>query len=170
VAARHIMSGEVLDTGALISWSINQMNGCVVTPSQREEILKIAPEREVVINTSNLIWKMPDEESLARASKFAIDTGDMAGLSKVDLELLALSIQENKKLITDDYRLQNLAEKAGINWGSISTKGISKLWEWELKCLACKKEYPTPEVPNKRKSDWGECIDCGSSLKLKRKK
>ena len=109
------MSGEVLDTGALISWSINQMNGCVVTPSQREEILKIAPEREVVINTSNLIWKMPDEESLARASKFAIDTGDMAGLSKVDLELLALSIQENKKLITDDYRLQNLAEKAGIN-------------------------------------------------------
>ena len=164
------MSGEVLDTGALISWSINQMNGCVVTPSQREEILKIAPEREVVINTSNLIWKMPDEESLARASKFAIDTGDMAGLSKVDLELLALSIQENKKLITDDYRLQNLAEKAGINWGSISTKGISKLWEWELKCLACKKEYPTPEEPNKKKSDWGECINCGSSLKLKRKK
>ena len=164
------MSGDVLDTGALISWSINQMNGCVVTPSQREEILKIAPEREVVINTSNLIWKMPDEESLARASKFAIDTGDMAGLSKVDLELLALSIQENKKLITDDYRLQNLAEKAGINWGSISTKGISKLWEWELKCLACKKEYPTPEEPNKKKADWGECINCGSSLKLKRKK
>ena len=164
------MSGEVLDTGALISWSINQMNDCVVTPSQREEILKIAPEREVVINTSNLIWKMPDEESLARASKFAIDTGDMAGLSKVDLELLALSIQENKKLITDDYRLQNLAEKAGINWSSISTKGISKLWEWELKCLACKKEYPTPEEPNKKKSDWGECINCGSSLKLKRKK
>ena len=164
------MSGEVLDTGALISWSINQMNGCVVTPSQREEILKIAPEREVVINTSNLIWKIPDEESLARASKFAIDTGDMAGLSKVDLELLALSIQENKKLITDDYRLQNLAEKAGINWSSISTKGISKLWEWELKCLACKKEYPTPEETNKKKSDWGECINCGSSLKLKRKK
>ena len=164
------MSGEVLDTGALISWSINQMNGCLVTPSQREEILKIAPEREVVIDTSNLIWMMPDEESLARASKFAIDTGDMAGLSKVDLELLALSIQENKKLITDDYRLQNLAEKAGINWSSISTEGISYLWKWELKCLACKKEYPTPEVPNKRKSDWGECIDCGSSLKLKKKK
>ena len=114
------MSGEVLDTGALISWSINQMNGCFVIPSQREEILRIAPEREVVINASNLIWRHPNEESLAYASKLAIETGDMAGLSSVDLEILALSLQENKKLITDDYRLQNLAQKADIEWGPVS--------------------------------------------------
>ena len=164
------MSGEVLDTGALISWSINQMNGCFVIPSQREEILRIAPEREVVISASNLIWRYPNEESLAYASKLAIETGDMAGLSSVDLEILALSLQENKKLITDDYRLQNLAQKADIEWGPVSTKGISELWQWELKCTACKREFPIPKVPNKKKSDWGECVECGTSLKLKKKK
>ena len=71
-------------------------------------------------------------------------------------------------LVTDDYRLQNLAEKAGIEWETVSTKGIKEIWKWELRCIACKKMYPQPEKPNQKKSDWGECEDCGSKLKLKK--
>jgi len=164
------MSGEVLDTAALISWSINRMNNCLVVPSQKEELLKIAPEREIVINATKLIWKMPSDESISKASKLAIETGDMAGLSKVDLEILALSIEENSKIVTDDYRLQNLAQKADLNWEPVSTKGIQQLWEWELICVACKKEYDAPEIPPKKKSDWGNCTDCGSVLKMRKKK
>jgi UPF0271 protein len=164
------VSGEVLDTAALISWSIDQMKNCLVLPSQRDELLRIAPEREVIIDAADLVWKLPKDESLEEASKLAIETGDMAGLSNIDLGIMALSLEEKRKLVTDDYRLQNLAQKAGIDWSPVSTKGISKLWEWELKCIACKKKYPTPEIPNEKKSDWGECTDCGSRLKLKRKK
>ena len=164
------MGGEVLDTAALISWPINRMYSCLVVPSQREELIRIAPEREVVINAANLVWMIPTEESISKASRLAIETGDMAGLSRVDLDLLALSIGEKRTLVTDDYRLQNIAEKAGVDWITVSTDGISKLWEWELRCVACNKEFPNPNVPNKKKSDWGECIDCGSQLKLRKKK
>jgi len=164
------MGGEVLDTGALISWPINRMDSCLVVPSQKEELIRNAPEREVVINAANLVWMIPTEESISKASRLAIETGDMAGLSRVDLDLLALSIGEKRTLVTDDYRLQNIAEKAGVDWITVSTDGISKLWEWELRCVACNKEFPNPNVPNKKKSDWGECIDCGSQLKLRKKK
>ena len=109
------MSGEVLDTAALISWSIDQMKNCFVLPSQRDELLRIAPEREIIIDAADLIWKTPKNESMELASKLAIETGDMAGLSNVDLGIMALSLEEKRKLVTDDYRLQNLAQKAGID-------------------------------------------------------
>jgi len=164
------VSGEVLDTAALISWPINRMDNCLVVPSQKEELLRIAPEREMVINATKLIWKTPTDESISQASKLAIETGDMAGLSKVDLEILALSIEEQSKIVTDDYRLQNLAQKAGLHWEPVSTEGIQELWEWKMICVACKREYDTPEKPNKKKSDWGNCADCGSILKMIKKK
>jgi rRNA maturation endonuclease Nob1 len=94
----------------------------------------------------------------------------MAGLSEIDLGILALSINLKKTLVTDDYRLQNLAEKASIDWISVTTDGITEIWNWELKCIACKKIFPQPEKPNLKKADWGRCEDCGSELKLKKMK
>tara|TARA_B100000482_G_scaffold187048_1_gene165318 strand:- start:2652 stop:3143 length:492 start_codon:yes stop_codon:yes gene_type:complete len=159
---------EVLDTAALISWPIIRLNGCYAIPSQKIELCKIYPKKEIKIDSAELIWIEPDEKSLEIATNLAISTGDMAGLSKIDLGILALSINLKKTLVTDDYRLQNLAEKAGIEWKTVSTKGIKELWKWELRCIACKKIYSQPGKPNQKKSDWGECEDCGSELKLKR--
>ncbi len=162
------MVKEVLDTAALISWPIIRLNGCYAIPSQKIELCKIYPKKEIKIDSAELIWIEPDEKSLEIATNLAISTGDMAGLSKIDLGILALSINLKKTLVTDDYRLQNLAEKAGIEWKTVSTKGIKELWKWELRCIACKKIYSQPGKPNQKKSDWGECEDCGSELKLKR--
>ena len=162
------MVKEVLDTAALISWPIIRLNGCYAIPSQKIELCKIYPKKEIKIDSAELIWIEPDEKSLEIATNLAISTGDMAGLSKIDLGILALSINLKKTLVTDDYRLQNLAEKAGIEWKTVSTKGIKELWKWELRCIACKKIYSQPGKPNQKKSDWGECEDCGSKLKLKK--
>ena len=162
------MAKEVLDTGALISWPIIRLNGCYAIPSQKMELCKIYPEKEIEIESAKLIWINPDERSLKIATDLAIETGDMAGLSEIDLGILALSINLKSTLVTDDYRLQNLAEKAGLEWKTVSTKGIKEIWKWELRCVACKKMYPQPEKPNQKKSDWGECGDCGSKLKLKK--
>ena len=162
------MVKEVLDTAALISWPIIRLNGCYAIPSQKIELCKIYPKKEIKIDSAELIWIQPDGKSLEIATNLAISTGDMAGLSKIDLGILALSINLKKTLVTDDYRLQNLAEKAGIEWKTVSTKGIKELWKWELRCIACKKIYSQPGKPNQKKSDWGECEDCGSELKLKR--
>ena len=137
-------------------------------PSQKNELFNVNPEEEIKIDSAQIMWVSPDNKSLEIATNIAISTGDMAGLSEIDLGILALSINLKKSLVTDDYRLQNLAEKAGIEWKTVSTKGIKELWKWELRCIACKKIYPQPEKPNQKKSDWGKCEDCGSELKLKK--
>jgi len=162
------VSNEVLDTAALISWPIIRLNGCYATPNQKAELSNNFPEKEIKIQSAEIVWIEPSENGLQAAIDFAIETGDMAGLSKTDLGILALSIDLNKTLVTDDYRLQNIAEKAGIRWVTVNTEGIRELWKWELKCMACKKIYPQPKITFQEKSDWGECEDCGSSLKLKK--
>ena len=134
---RNLVKKEVLDTAALISWPVGRMKGCYATPSQKIELYKIYPKKEIEIESADLIWLESDQKSFQIATKLAEETGDMAGLSKIDLGILALSIFVSGTLITDDYRLQNLAQNAGINWVTVSTDGITKIWIWELRCTAC---------------------------------
>ena len=143
---RTAVTNEVLDTAALISWPIVRLNGCYVIPSQRIELCRIYPEKEIKIDSAELIWIEPDKKSLQFATSLAIETGDMAGLSEIDLGILAVSIYLKKTLVTDDYRLQNLAEKAGIDWMTVTTDGITELWKWELKCMAAPSMYHNPNT------------------------
>jgi len=84
-------TGEVLDTAALIAWPMERMRGGLVVPSQRAELGRISPDREMLLDSIGLEWATPGNAALAQASELATQTGDMAGLSPVDLELLALS-------------------------------------------------------------------------------
>ena len=49
------MADEVLDTAALISWPIVRLNGCYVMPSQKIELCRIYPEKEIKIDSAKLI-------------------------------------------------------------------------------------------------------------------
>ena len=92
-------TGEVLDTAALIAWPMERMRGGLVVPSQRVELGRISPDREMLLDSIGLEWVTPGSAALAQASELATQTGDMAGLSPVDLELLALSIEKNATLV-----------------------------------------------------------------------
>ena len=102
------------------------------------------------------------------AREAAVGTGDMSGLSNVDLSLIALALEKSAVLVTDDYRMQNVSTAIGIEWRPIGETGITQTWNWELRCLGCKIVQPPPKSPNPRRSDFGECLECGSELKLKR--
>ena len=106
-------AGEVLDTAALIAWPLERMRGSLVVHSQRAELSRISPDREIILDAAGLEWASPSSSAITRASDLATATGDMAGLSPVDLELLALTIERTATLATDDYRLQNLCELGG---------------------------------------------------------
>ncbi|SVD79531.1 uncharacterized protein METZ01_LOCUS432385 [marine metagenome] len=162
-------AGEVLDTAALIAWPLERMRGSLVVPSQRAELARISPDREILLEAAELEWGTPGQTALSRASDIAATTGDMAGLSSVDLELLALAIERVATLVTDDYRLQNLCEKGGVPWLSVTMEGISSLWSWELRCTGCGAVLPSPEAPNSSR-DLGDCADCGSAIRLSRKR
>ncbi|SUZ93300.1 uncharacterized protein METZ01_LOCUS46154 [marine metagenome] len=162
-------AGEVLDTAALIAWPLERMRGSLVVPSQRAELSRISPDREMLLDAAGMEWVTPGPTALARASDIATNTGDMAGLSPVDLELLALAIERVATLVTDDYRLQNLCERGGVPWLSVAMEGISSLWSWELRCIGCGAVLPTPDAPSPNR-ELGDCVDCGSALRLSRKR
>ena len=126
-------SGEVLDTAALLAWPVERMSGSLVVPGQRAELVRISPDRELALDAANLIWAVPSKDALAIARNLATTTGDIAGLSGVDFELLALAVEMNATLITDDYRLQNICELGGIAWLTVTTEGIRSMWSWELR-------------------------------------
>ena len=137
-------AGEVLDTAALIAWPLERMRGSLVVHSQRAELSRISPDREIILDAAGLEWASPSSSAITRASDLATATGDMAGLSPVDLELLALTIERTATLATDDYRLQNLCELGGVPWLSVTMEGISSLWSWELRCTGCGAFFPLP--------------------------
>ena len=157
-----------MDTAALIAWPLERMRGSLVVPSQRSELYRISPDREMLLDAVGLEWSSPGPDAITRASDLAVTTGDMAGLSPVDLELLALAIERSATLVTDDYRLQNLCEKGGLPWLSVTMEGVRALWAWELHCTGCGAVLPTPELPNPSR-ELGYCVDCGSELGLRRK-
>ena len=161
-------AGEVLDTAALIAWPLERMRGSLVVPGQRVELARISPDREILLDAAGLEWASPGPDALARASDIAVSTGDMAGLSPGDLALLALAVERAATLVTDDYRLQNLCEKGGRPWLSVTMEGVRALWAWELRCTGCGAVLPTPELPNPSR-ELGYCVDCGSELGLRRK-
>ena len=122
--------GEVLDTAALIAWPVERIDGGMVLEAQREELHRVAPNRLVLLDAVEVNWASPGDASIEAARKLAMLTGDIAGLSSIDLELLALAMERGATLFTDDYRLQNLCSRAEIPWASVMTEGIISIWSF----------------------------------------
>ena len=85
-------------------------------------------------------------------------TGDT--LSEADIGILALALDLDGVLYTDDYGIQNVARKLGIDVRSIITEGVKEEFIWRKVCKGCKKMYPM---------DYKEeiCEICGGILERK---
>ncbi len=159
---------NVLDTGALINWPIELLDGGYVVENQRLELSRVSPERMLSLEAANLIWKSPTIETIDQATKISLDTGDLDGLSETDLSLLALVIDIKGHLYTDDYRIQNVCSSAGIKWSPVETVGISETWNWELKCRGCGRVTSGRGRTRFARESPGECEDCGSELRFRK--
>ena len=160
------MPMRVLDTAALLNWPLSKLQGSVV-PKQRDELLRIAKEREYLIDAAQLDWQTPSTKFLEDATNLATTTGDIAGLSEVDIEILALTLQLDGILITDDYRLQNCCVAAGIDYEPVITQGVTEQWKWELVCTGCRGVVTSSKV-SASKGEHGDCPDCGSPYKMRK--
>ena len=161
---------KVLDTSALINWPLDSLEGGFVVESQRIEIERVSPERMLSIEVARLNWSSPSTESLEAATKIAIETGDLDGLSEIDLSLLALSLELSGHMHTDDYRLQNLCRTAGLNWSPVESSGITEIWNWEIACRGCGEVFTGSEKTRPASEGVGECSECGSELRIVKKR
>lgn len=120
-----------------------------------------------IVNGKVRILKPKDNffQEILEASK---KVGDIRNLSKADLQVLALALElkingKNPLIITDDYSIQNVANKIDVEFSPLITFGIKFRFKWILYCPACYKKYPAD-------FEFKTCGICGTELKRKPKK
>lgn len=167
---------QVLDTSALLAWPIEKIRDSICSSTQIAELEKVDLNRSLLIETIEINWKVPTSKGLDSAKKAAQESGDLARLSDVDLDILAIcfDLQENQsdfELFSDDYRVQNVAALAKMRVKSINTKGVSAIWYWEARCTGCRAVTKLNDNPRRgRKGSVMDCDICGSEMVLKKKR
>ena len=123
---------------------------------------------KTALENGKLQVETPSEEFLNKVKATAITVGDSFFLSETDTQILALALEFKAKgyrpqIISDDYSIQNVATKMGIEFAALATFGIRRLLEWVRYCPACHREYA---------ADYGQakCTICGTELKRKPRK
>ena len=162
---------RVLDTAALLHWPVDELNGGVCAPSQRQELERLSSARAMLVSSIDIQWQEVAPAWLNQARQAASLTGDLPRLSDVDLDVLALALGLGLALVTDDYRLQNTVRHAGGSILSVVNTPSKAVWIWELQCTGCRDVAPVPEgVHRSKNADAGSCDRCGSPMKVKRRR
>ncbi len=112
---------------------------------------------DMLQQTNRLQIRDPKEETINIINDAAEKTGDKNSISKQDASIIALALENNIELITDDFAVTNIAKQLGIKTSSLMTNGISKIGKWISYCSVCGKEF--------RKEK--ECPICGTKLNRK---
>ncbi len=104
----------------------------------------------------------PSKEFMDRLKTCSSSMGETGSLSQADLEVLALALQlkelgGNPVIVSDDYGVQNVAEKIGVQYISLAVLGIKYCFHWVPYCPACHRRF---EVTYQSK----DCPVCGTAL------
>jgi len=99
--------------------------------------------------------------SLSKVKDAAKGTGDSSRLSRTDIGVLALALEIQATVVTDDYSIQNLASVLGVEFLPMNMKGITKVVRWNYLCTGCGKVFKEPQP---------DCPICGSSLRTTRRR
>ena len=155
------MDFRILDASAFYAGvPFRSSRDCYTTSFVYDEIKHIKKNHDVLgtlLETNRLKIREPDEESTNAAIRAAKDTGDFPQLSKQDISIIALCIQINGEIITDDFAISNVAKNLGLKISPIMTQGIKDVGKWIHYCPGC----------NTNHTSGKECPMCGTPLKRK---
>ena len=122
-----------------------------------EHIKKKHGALEMLQQTNRLQIREPSDEFITLVKNASVKTGDSTTISKQDITIIALALENKIELITDDFAVTNVAKQLKIKTHSLMTKGISTVGKWISYCSMCGKEF-SKEI---------ECLICGSKLNRK---
>jgi len=155
----------IVDTSAILSGKeLNFKDAIILTTQSVSDELKPGGKDYLkfqFLKEKGLTINIPSDESVNRIKKISEQTGDIFRLSKTDIDILALAldnqkISKNTIIITDDYSIQNVADHINIKYFNISQFGIKKRFKWVFRCRGCGKKF-------NQKVD--ECPICGYKTK-----
>lgn len=154
----------VLDASAFINGfePKGQFNFTVSLITDEVKDLKSKILLDQAIEEGKIIIKEPKDEFIKELNETISKSGDDLRLSEADKKLLALALDlksenENIKVLTDDYSMQNVLRILEIPYDSIITEGIKGVYNWVKTCEGCKKEFDA-DYP------FDDCEICGSKV------
>ncbi len=155
------MDFRILDASAFYAGvPFGSADDCYTTSLVYDEIKHIKKNQDALgtlLETNRLKIREPDKESTIAAVKAARDTGDYQQLSKQDVSIIALCIELNGEIISDDFAISNVARNLGLKISPIMTQGITDVGKWVHYCPGCRTNHQS----------GSECPMCGTLLKRK---
>jgi len=148
---------HVLDSSAFIH-EYHTDESIATIPLVREELEDESAYRFDALEGSGMHLHIPDAETVERVERAARETGDLAELSRTDIRLVAAAFELDGTLVTDDYAMQNVAEKLDVRVEVIARDGISEQRDWHFQCAGCGREF---------EEHHDRCPICGSDLTRK---
>ncbi len=150
----------VLDTSALLSGM--DFDGDLYTSQHILDELHrqgTDPRMEALLETKVKV-REPSAKSIAETRRKAAATGDARRLSPTDIRVLALALDLQGTIVTDDYSIQNVAKELGVPYRGAGLAEIREGVEWHYRCTGCGRYLHEPlEI----------CPVCGSPVKTTRR-
>jgi UPF0271 protein len=148
---------KVLDSSAFIN-EYHTDDDIATIPLVREELADESGYRFDAMEGAGMRIHIPDAETIERIERAARETGDLAELSTTDVRLVATTFELDATLVTDDYAMQNVADRLDLSVDVIARDGISEHRDWHFQCQGCGREFD---------ENKDRCPICGSNLARK---
>jgi UPF0271 protein len=125
------------------------------TPSVIEELVDLRSKcRYETLLAAGLQVIEPTQAGKRRVSDAAQQTGDADRISATDRDLLALALDLNATIFSDDFAVHNVAHTLGIMVHPVLQRHAKKRI-WKFRCNGCRRLYLAS----------GVCPVCGSPIK-----
>ncbi len=155
------MDFRILDASAFYAGvPFRSSSDCYTTSLVFDEIRHIKKNDgsiDTILETNRLKIMDAGEEAKNKAIRAAKETGDFQQLSRQDISILALGIELQGEIITDDFAISNVAKNLGVKVSSVMTNGIQDVGKWVHYCPGCRTNH----------TNGKECPMCGTPLKRK---
>lgn len=152
----------VLDAAAFLSGYPLEDGEFYTVPGVLRELRDSRAKLRAELGVEEGILRVLDPPGSAELEEAALDTGDIAGLSKTDMSLLSLALHLRERglepvVVTDDYGVQNMAKRLELDYLPVAEMGIKKPLKWRMVCRGCGRVYAA--------SYRGRCSLCGSEVR-----
>jgi UPF0271 protein len=147
----------VLDSSAFINEYHTTAKQASI-PMVREELEDEHAYRFDAMEGSGMHIHIPGDGAVEKVRRAATETGDAGVLSDTDVRLVATAFELDGTLVTDDYAMQNVAERLDVSVDVIAQDGISEQRDWQFQCAGCGRTFD---------EDKDRCPICGSGLSRK---
>lgn len=125
------------------------------TPAVLDEVkTQAARMRLALLEEQGLRVHAPGPAARADVSAAARKSGDLTILSETDTGILALAAELDAAVMTDDFAVQNTAQRLGIPVIPILQRRAKKR-KWKYRCIGCGRFWSGP----------GVCEVCGAEIR-----